>query len=99
MIDTGDEQVDEEVNCEGQTASMSSALKKATGRRLSDGEIVAHVTVFLRAGYETTANTLTFTSYLLALNPDIQKKVQSQIDNYFNDNPVKHTWNCIINSS
>ena len=87
MIDASDEQVGEgEVNSE---ASTCSTLKKATGRGLSDGEIVAHVTVFLRASYETTANTLTYTSYLLACNPDIQQKVQSEIDNYFNDNPVK----------
>ena len=90
MIDAGDKQIDEgEVNSEDQMASLCSTLKKATGRGLSDGEIAAHVTVFLRAGYETTAYTLTYTSYLLALNPDIQQKVQSEIDNYFNDNPVK----------
>lgn len=91
MIDASDEQVDEggDINSEDQTASTCSTFKKAIERGLSDGEMVAHVTVFLRAGYETTAYTLTYTSYLLALNPDIQQKAQSEIDNYFKDNPVR----------
>ena len=57
-------------------------------RKLTDEEIVAHAVTFLLVGYETTANTLAFSSYLLALNPDIQEKLQSEIDNYFDENPV-----------
>ena len=38
---------------------------------------------------ETTANTLAYTSYLLALNPDIQEILQSEIDNYFDEKPVR----------
>ena len=40
-------------------------------RRLTDEEIVVQSITFLLAGYETTANTLAYTSYLLALNPEI----------------------------
>ena len=58
------------------------------GRRLTDEEIVAHSIAFLLAGYETTANTLAYTSYLLALNPEIQEKLQATIDDYFENNPV-----------
>ena len=43
---------------------------------------------FLIAGYETTANVLSYTSYLLAMNPDIQEKLQAEIDNYFEEDPV-----------
>ena len=39
--------------------------------------------VFLAAGYETTATTLAYLSYYLALNPDIQSKLQDEIDEYF----------------
>ena len=31
---------------------------------------------------------LAYTSYLLALNPDIQEKLQSEIDAYFEDKTV-----------
>ena len=41
------------------------------------------ITVFLAAGYETTATTLSYVSYHLALNPDIQQKLREEIDEYF----------------
>jgi hypothetical protein len=55
---------------------------------LSDEEVVMHAIMLLMAGYETTANALAYTSYLLALNPDVQEKLQSEIDTYFDENPV-----------
>ena len=55
---------------------------------LSNEEVVGNARVVLLAGYETTANTLAYTSYLLAINPDIQEKLQSEIDSYFDDKPV-----------
>ena len=65
------------------TDGASSAKHK-----LTPTEIVGSSVTFLLAGYETTANTLSFTSYLLAINPDIQEKLQSEIDSYFDDKPV-----------
>ena len=43
---------------------------------------------FLMAAYETTANTLSYTTYLLAIHPDVQEKLQKEIDEYFEENPV-----------
>ena len=57
-------------------------------KRLSDDEITSHSITFMLAGYETTANALSYTSYLLALNPHIQEKLQEEIDSYFEENPV-----------
>ena len=57
-------------------------------QKLKDKEIISYSITFLSAGYETTANTLTYTSYLLALHPEIQQKLQEEIDNYFENNPV-----------
>ena len=56
--------------------------------RLTDEQVVGEAIGILLAGYETTANTLAYTSYLLALNPDIQEKLQSEIDSYFEEKPV-----------
>ena len=74
----------------GEETRQPGAVKKSdNGRKLTNEEIVAHAVTFILAGYETTANTLAYTSYLLALNPDIQEKLQSEIDSYFEDKPVR----------
>ncbi len=85
MIDaTGEEK---KTAGDGEAGKSGCPLHKTTGKMTSE-EIVGHVRVVLLAGYETTANTLAYTSYLLALNPDIQEKLQSEIDTYFDENPV-----------
>ena len=43
---------------------------------------------FLLAGYETTATVLSCTSHLLAMNTDVQEKLQAEIDEYFEEHPV-----------
>ena len=86
MIDATGEEEEEERNGEEEARGWQRFAHK--GNRLSNEEIVAHASTFLLAGYETTSNTLAYTSYLLALNPDIQEKLQFEIDSYFDDKPV-----------
>lgn len=57
-------------------------------KRLTDKEIVGYAITFLLAGYETTANALAYTSYLLALHPHIQENLQAEIDTYYQEHPV-----------
>uniref|UniRef100_A0A8C4VZ25 Uncharacterized protein n=1 Tax=Gopherus evgoodei TaxID=1825980 RepID=A0A8C4VZ25_9SAUR len=47
---------------------------------LSDKEIMAQALVFILAGYETTSSTLNFLSYNLATHPDVQQRLQEEID-------------------
>ena len=47
---------------------------------MSDLEIVAQSVIFIFAGYETTSSALSFALYLLATHPDVQKKLQDEID-------------------
>nr|XP_048287753.1 cytochrome P450 3A13-like isoform X2 [Myodes glareolus] len=49
-------------------------------KALSDTEIMAQSIIFIFAGYETTSTTLSFIMYLLATHPDVQKKLQREID-------------------
>ena len=57
-------------------------------KKLSDEEISSHSLTFMLAGYETTSNALSYTSYLLALNPEVQEKLQNEIEAYDQENPV-----------
>ena len=76
---------------EAHVEEEEGATVEATEKKLTDKEIVAYSITFLLAGYETTSNTLAYISYLLALNPAVQKQLQTEIDEYFSDNPVtKH---------
>lgn len=50
---------------------------------LSDHEIFSQVAMFLMAGYETSAITLTFLAYCLARNPEVMKRLQKEIDSTF----------------
>ena len=87
MIDASDD-----ATGSGEAAATSSCPvtheAPATKHKLTTRDIVGSSVSFLLAGYETTANTLSFTSYLLAINPDIQERLQSEIDSYFDDKPV-----------
>jgi cytochrome P450 family 3 subfamily A len=58
-------------------------------RKLSNEEITSHAINFMLAGYETTANALSYISYLLALNPHVQEKLQEDIDKYYEKNQVR----------
>ena len=60
----------------------------STQKKLTDDQIVAHANTFMLAGYETTSTALSYVSYLLALNPTVQEKLQLEIDDYFQNNPV-----------
>ena len=57
-------------------------------RKLTDIEVVRTALSLLLAGYETTSNALAFTSYLLAVNPEVQDKLCEDIDSFFHDKPV-----------
>ena len=55
---------------------------------MTDKEVYANAIGFLIAGNHNTSTLLAYTSYLLTVNPDIQEKLQSEIDTYFEDKPV-----------
>ncbi|XP_004691967.2 PREDICTED: cytochrome P450 3A12-like [Condylura cristata] len=52
-------------------------------KAMSDLEIMAQSIIFIFAGYETTSSSLSFLMYALATHPDVQKKLQDEIDATF----------------
>ncbi|XP_015675017.1 cytochrome P450 3A9-like [Protobothrops mucrosquamatus] len=47
---------------------------------LTDSEILAQAIIFIFAGYESVSSALSYLTYELAIHPDIQQKLQEEID-------------------
>ncbi|XP_041533949.1 cytochrome P450 3A11-like [Microtus oregoni] len=60
--------------------TQNNSKDKESRKVLSDAEIMAQSIILILGGYETTSSTLAFALYLLATHPDIQKKLQEEID-------------------
>ena len=89
MIDASGEE--EESDSDGEKPPAECPAHKQTktkGAVMTDKEVVENSIGFLFAGNETTAVTLSFAAYELALHPDVQEKLQSEIDDYYEDKPV-----------
>ncbi|XP_015600308.1 cytochrome P450 9e2-like isoform X1 [Cephus cinctus] len=51
-----------------------------SGKNLTVEEITAQAFLFFFAGFDTTSRALSFAAYALATNPEIQEKLQAEID-------------------
>ena len=92
IIDAGSEEEEAKGEVGGVMVELPQGCMTAHGRRkLTDDEIVINALTFVLAGSETTGAALSYTSYLLALHPDVQEKLQAEIDKYFEDKPVSFT--------
>lgn len=49
-------------------------------KKLHYNEVIPNIGLFLIAGYETTSTALAYCSYVLAKEPNIQMKLQKEID-------------------
>ncbi len=55
---------------------------------LTDSEVMGNLFVFMLAGHETSANSIHFSLLLLAIHPEVQQKVQKELDEIFQGRPV-----------
>ena len=85
--DSDEEKEETEPQAAAECPAHKTAIKTAKGV-MTDTEVYTNAAGFLIAGNETTSILLAYTSYLLALNPDVQEKLQSEIDAYFEDKHV-----------
>ncbi|XP_060116486.1 cytochrome P450 3A21-like [Heteronotia binoei] len=65
---------------EYQKASDAKRSNEVANKALTDSEILAQAITLIVAGYEDTSNNLSYTAYELALHPDVQQKLQEEID-------------------
>lgn len=60
-------------------------LQKIKNKHITKMELIAQSFILLVAGYETTGNTIHFVLYNLAKLPEIQKRVQEELDRVVGD--------------
>ncbi len=59
--------------------ALLAAKDPVTGRGLTDEEIRDELIVFIAAGHDTTATTLTYALWQLGRNPQIQEAVRAEV--------------------
>ncbi|NWR75627.1 CP3A9 protein, partial [Centropus unirufus] len=65
------------------STSEGSNEANHSSKSLTDIEILSQAFIFIFAGYETTSTTLCYLAYQLALHPDVQQKMQQEVDSVF----------------
>ncbi|XP_054154549.1 thromboxane-A synthase-like [Oppia nitens] len=65
---------------EDELTANREALTNVTAKRLTESEILGQCFVFFLAGFETTATTLAFCTYELALNPRLQDRLYDEVN-------------------
>lgn len=58
---------------------LMAARDEETGEAMDDTELRNELLTMLNAGHETTSNALSWTFYLLALNPEAERKLQAEL--------------------
>merc|ERR1712013_520312 len=89
MLDCLKENASEENEVEDNNNQFDKDQKFAHNKKkaeISEDEVVATALVMLVAGYDTTGMTLTYLAYAMSQNPDIQQKLQAEVDQAFEDN-------------
>nr|CDJ82292.1 Cytochrome P450 domain containing protein [Haemonchus contortus] len=67
-----------------------SKLGVQVAKHLTREEIAAQCFVFLLAGFDTTATSLAFVTYLLAKNPRVQQILQEEIDQHSDSETINY---------
>ncbi|XP_069161840.1 cytochrome P450 3A4-like [Procambarus clarkii] len=66
--------------------------ERSQHKLLTDDEIIANAWVFLLGGFETTANTLTYTTYLIATHPEVQERLYEELCDVIKGDPDHLTY-------
>ncbi len=70
-------------------ASTMAARDSDTGEGFTRDELVDELGVFFLAGHETSASTLTWVFYLLAMQPQMVARIRAEVDEVCGDGPVE----------
>ncbi|GFW40216.1 cytochrome P450 3A24 [Trichonephila clavipes] len=81
----------------GEMSTNHQVFRGVTKKNLSKDELVAQCVIFFLAGYDSTASTLAFATYMLALNQDIQEKVHEEVSMALKSTNGKLTYEALQN--
>jgi len=70
---------------EGDLLSMLLRSQDEDGSQMTDQQLRDEVMTLFLAGHETTALTLSWTLHLLALHPEVQRRLHSEVDDVLSD--------------
>lgn len=70
----------------------TSAPKVLTSDLLDDEGIAANCVLFILAGFDTTQSLLLFSTYALAVNPDVQERLREEINSVLEETGGKFTY-------
>lgn len=62
---------------------------------LNDEDIISQAILFFLAGFDTTSTLLCFVCHQLATHPDVQKRLQQEVDKTFQENGGKFTYEAV----
>jgi cytochrome P450 family 9 len=62
---------------------------------LDDDDLVAQVVIFFFAGFDTASTLLCFAAHLLATHPDVQSRLQEEIDLTLNNDEGNLTYEAV----
>ncbi|KAJ8686640.1 hypothetical protein QAD02_022434 [Eretmocerus hayati] len=74
---------------------MDARGREGSKLKLDFTEITAQIFVFFFAGFETTSTQMSLIAHELATNPDVQRKLQHEIDDVLRDTNGKMTYEAI----
>lgn len=74
---------------------MESKGKLGSGREMSMMDICAQAFVFFFGGFESTSTLMCFAAYEIAVNDDIQRRLQNEIDQVLEDRDGEVTYGAI----
>ncbi|EFP13112.1 hypothetical protein CRE_07732 [Caenorhabditis remanei] len=72
----------------GETNDEFHKKTSYNNRQLTTAEIISQCFIFLIAGFDTTAISLSYVAYFLALHPEVQQKLQKEIDKECHDSEI-----------